>query len=124
MAKITISRVFESSKALATDAGKELSEFITYCTDVAEQSLRALRNGLTFQDNVNSQTPTVSIKHNIPQTVNTDGKIPWAVWVAKSALPITSFYLKITDNGSMHVTIAFLSTPVTAQDVTLIILFK
>ena len=124
MAKITISRVFESSKAIATEAGKQLTEFITYCTDVSEQTLRALRNGLTFQDNVNCLVPDVSVKHNVPQVINTNGKAPWGVLVAKAAMPITSFYWKLVDNGSTQVTIQFLGTPVTEQAVTLIILFK
>ena len=124
MAKITISRIFETSKALATESGKELSEFITYTADVIEQTLRALRNGITFQDNANCITPTINVRHYIPQTVNTDSKTPWAVWVAKSAMPVTSFYWKIADNGSLQVTISFLSTPTTEQEVALIILFK
>jgi hypothetical protein len=43
MAKITISRIFETARALSTDAGTQLQDFIQFQAQFAEITIRALR---------------------------------------------------------------------------------
>jgi hypothetical protein len=62
MAKITISRLFEVSKYMTTDAGKELSDALQYLSEFVEVTIRNLRNGLTFKDNFNAITKTVTVR--------------------------------------------------------------
>jgi hypothetical protein len=64
MAKITISRLFEVSKYMTTDAGKELSDALQYLSEFVEVTIRNLRNGLTFTDNFNSIGKTVTVRPN------------------------------------------------------------
>ena len=56
MAKISVSKIFELSKYLATKSGQELKDALIYLSEFAEVSLRTLRNGLTFRDNFDSLT--------------------------------------------------------------------
>jgi len=74
--KITLSRIFEISKALTTSAGQELQDFIDFMAQMSEQTLRALRNGLTFEDNIRCITSRVSLESGKTQTIATGGKIP------------------------------------------------
>mgnify|MGYP006933461297 CR=1 FL=1 len=59
--KLSIARVLETSKYLATDAGKQLEEFVTFVSDLSEQMIRSLRNGLTLRDNFDCQVVDVTI---------------------------------------------------------------
>lgn len=61
MSKITISRLFETSKYLATAAGKELAGALEYLSDFADVTLSTLRNGITFKDNIDCELRTVSV---------------------------------------------------------------
>lgn len=69
--KITISRIFETTKALATESGQELQDFINFCAQFSEITLRALRNGLTYEDNMDCEARTVAVSHGValPLTV-------------------------------------------------------
>lgn len=81
--KLTISRIFELSKALDTESGVELEEPLQFLADMAEQVLRILRNNLTFQDNFNCLVKRVNIRHNTPTAVDLGGKRPFAVLPAQ-----------------------------------------
>ena len=70
MAKITISRIFEISKALATKSGQELQGPLTYLSELAEVTLRNLRNGLTFYDNMDCTSRRVSVRTNTETVVS------------------------------------------------------
>tara|TARA_R110000824_G_scaffold23048_1_gene83276 strand:+ start:3803 stop:4210 length:408 start_codon:yes stop_codon:yes gene_type:complete len=59
MAKITISRLFEVSKYLTTDSGKELKDALVYLSEFVEVVIRNLRNGLTFEGNFDTQVKQV-----------------------------------------------------------------
>lgn len=124
MAKITISRLLETSKILATKSGQELQDMITYFGDFSEQTLRNLRNGLTFFDNFNCSKKSVSLVHNTPQVVNTDGRSPYKVETTyQSAIPITGFGWYFNDKGETVVTALFSGSPTAAQNITLVIFF-
>ncbi len=69
MAKISISRIFETSRALATKSGQELSDVVAFVADLGEQSLRALRNGLTYGDNFDCEPKLVSLRTGVATVV-------------------------------------------------------
>jgi hypothetical protein len=123
MARLTINRILETSKYLATDAGQQLADLITYIGDFAEQTIRALRQGLTFADNVKCQMPTVAVTSAVATLVNLDGKTPIGVWPIRmtgSASGYDAFAWAIDDQGRLTVTVT--TTGGGRADVTLIIL--
>lgn len=73
MAKLSISRLLEASKLLATKSGQELADLINYVNDLADQTLRALRQGLTYQDNLKCELITATLKDGVEQTINYNG---------------------------------------------------
>lgn len=64
MAKVTIARIFDLSKALGTPSGKELQDVLQFLSDFSELTLRLLTNGQNFEDNLNTQVKTLQVRHN------------------------------------------------------------
>ena len=125
MAKVNISRLFDTSKLLVTKSGQELQEFITYVADLAEQTVRNLKNGITFKDNINCQISTYSLSHNVDQTINISqtpiGIIP--LRVISSSVGIDSFGWYVTDSGDIKIKAGFTGAPSGKVDLSLVILF-
>lgn len=69
MAKVTISRLFEISKFLKTKSGQELEGALSYLSELAEVTLRILRNGITFSDNIDCEPKTISLQNQTVTTV-------------------------------------------------------
>jgi hypothetical protein len=129
MTKLTISRVVETSKILATETGKEIRDFIEYVAEVCEQCLRCLRNGLTFQDNINCLIKTIQVTHLKAQSVDTDGRTPFGVLSVRttsaSNIGLDSFEWHIGSDGSLQVTAGFVGgTASTTAQITLVVLFQ
>ena len=133
MAKLTINRVFEVSKSLVTDAGKELKEFIEYTADIAEQTIRALRSGLTFQDNLNCEIKTVTgLKHNVEQTVLLAvNRQPWGVLLGKvissntALCGSTGFIWHLNQDSQLVIKLSIPTAPATATvDAVIILLYQ
>lgn len=123
--KITITRLLELSKALATDAGAQLKDTLSYLSELAEQSVRALRNGLTFADNFDCKVAVVSLKHNTPTLVSADKAVS-GILVARvysSANPLDSFTWYYDEANRLTVKAGFVSAPTDAISVTLLILY-
>ncbi len=120
MAKLTVSRLLEVSKLLSTEAGQQLQELITFVNDISDQTIRALRQGLTFDDNVNSKTATITLKDQTEQIVDTGGKTPWSVIpsrVISTVYGIAEFYWYMNNSGQLVVKIKYavpITSPVTA----------
>lgn len=124
MAKLTINRILETSRFLATKSGQELADLITYLGDLAEQTIRALRQGLTFEDNVRCQVKTVTMESGVSTLVNTDGKTPIGIWpikVVSGAEGYGAFSWSIGSDGRLSCEIDLVGGG-TKADVTLIIL--
>lgn len=129
--KITISRLFESRivlEALAKAKLGALNDFVTYLSDLAEQMIRALRNGLTFEDNLDCEVRSISLKHAVAQKVtirkqNRRAKHVIPTRTIPSANPILSFAwsLDVEDRVVMQAT--FAGSPSDTVDVTVLILF-
>lgn len=128
MTKLSISRFLEVSKYLATNSGKELQDFITYVSDLADQTLRALRNGIGLRDNLDATVKTVSVKHNIDAIINTDGKTPLAIMptyqVNSNVNMISAFAWTTNQAGQIIVRVQFASAPTSSLDITLVIYFS
>ena len=74
MAKITISRLFEVSAYLTTDAGRDLKEALVYLSEFVEVTIRNLRNGLTFVDNFDVTEKSVQVRSGAETVILTDEK--------------------------------------------------
>ena len=128
MAKISINSLLEISKMLATKAGQELSEALDFLNDLADQTVRILRQGITVEDNLNAITPTVSLAHNVPQIVNYEqtrqifAVIP--VRVVSTEYGIDSFGWHINSAGQLVVKAGITGAPTAKVGVTLIIWFR
>lgn len=66
---ISIAKLVEVSKYLATESGQQLREFIEYMGNLSEQVLRALKAGLTFRDNFDCEVLEVDLSSGAPQIV-------------------------------------------------------
>lgn len=131
MPRVNLNRLLDTSKFLATKAGQELTEFITYVSDLSAEFVRCLRNGLTFADNFACKVSTISLQHNVATVINTDGKrpigiIPLRAEAAQSANSGWSeFDWYIDASGQTTVKILFAGSPAASVQisVTLVILF-
>lgn len=126
MTKLSLSRIFETSKILASKAGQEMAEMITYLADFAEQTIRALTNGLTFIDNFNCTISTYTLTHGVDQAIAV-AKTPTGVIPVRALTTtnhITSFGWYLNEESDLVVNAQFVSGSSTTQvDVTLVILF-
>lgn len=128
MAKLQISKVLETSKLLATQAGQQLSELITFTNDMSEQVVRALRQGLTFDDNFKALSATISVTHNTEQIVETNNRTPVYVLPARvvsSTVGIDAFTWFIDNSNRLVVKVGFTSPAPTAPlNVAILIFFQ
>lgn len=124
--KITISRIFETTKALATDAGNQLQDFIQFQAQFAEIALRSLRNGLTYADNMDCTIKTIAFQDNTPLTLVLDKK-PTEIRIRKVlnstyslSKPIKWYF---NNQGNPEITLNFTPTPTAPISVEIIILY-
>lgn len=123
--KLTITRILETARALTTDAGQQLSDFITYMAEFVDQTVRALRNGLTFSDNFDCQVRTVSLLHDTAQIVSSTRKVTGIIptRAVEMNLMIAEFGWWYNDAGNLVVKASFDSDPGKAIDVLIVMLF-
>ncbi len=125
MAKYNVTRLLETAKPLATEAGEQLSGVITYLADFVENVSRCLRGGLSFSDNFNCEVRTVSVKDNVATVIGASkpvvGVIPTRVLSSEHHL--TSFGWYYNSAGELTVQIGLTGTPTDSQKVTLVLLF-
>lgn len=130
MAKITISRIFELSRYLATKSGQELKDALIYLSEFAEVSLRNLRNGLTFRENFDSETKIVSLTTGTETAISVEGnRRPSCVLLCRvidnTYYKVDSFGWKFAADGNVVVTVDFSGSPsaTTSISVELLLLF-
>ncbi len=121
--KINVTRIFETSRALATKSGQELQDFVEFVSGAFAQVILALRNNLTFEDNFLCLTQQITLFHNQVQIINTNGKTPKRIMAtARSTTQIlTGFGWTIGDNGETQIKATFDGSPVAAQNLDLVI---
>lgn len=130
MAKISISRIFELSRYLATKSGQELKDALIYLSEFAEVSLRNLRNGLTFRDNFDAQLKLVSLTDGTETSIAVEGaRRPSCVLLCRvvdnTYYKVSSFGWKFAADGNVVVTVNFVGSPSAATPITveLLLLF-
>lgn len=105
---------------LATQAGSDIQELIEFVQQFAEQSIRAFRNGLTFEDNVRCSINNVVLKHGVEQLINVTGEtigiIPTRVMNSTDRTTgvvtnesITNFFWYFNNSGQLTVKANFAS---------------
>ncbi len=118
MTQIKVSKILDLAKYAATKSGQELADFLTYVSELADQVIRILRNGITFTDNIDSKFASASLVTGVASTINVGNRRPKLVIVAQvmSVLYSTdSFSWYIDGNGDCKVVATFTGSPGTAQ---------
>lgn len=131
MAQFNITRLLDTSKALTTQAGQDLTDVLTYLTDFVEQTVKNLKQGLTFRDNVACNVKTVSVKNGVAQKVSATNSVTGMLVtrVGDSKFLLDCFNWFYDSNGSLTVVCTFKAAdlsatlPTKAVDVDLVILF-
>ena len=127
--KINVTRIFETSRAIATKSGQELKDFIVFVAEALSQIIQALRNNLNFEDNFNAFIISPTVQDGAIQVINTNGKRPTGIlWPTSSSnfnYPITSFAWQFNDAGLVQVKVGFAGSPPsgTLIQIKLVILF-
>lgn len=95
---------------LATQAGQEIRELVTYSAEAFEQIVRALRNNLTFEDNFRCRVVVVSLPHEVYSDVFTQGGLATGVvplQVQSTTVGIKEFGWYVTEAGQLKVRVSF-----------------
>lgn len=123
--KLTVTRLLEASKYLATEVGQQIPDFFTYMGELVDNVVRALRNGLTFADNFDCTLKTLSVTHNTAQVITTDkpatGIIP--LRIVSTTYGIDSFAWYYDERGRLTVKVGITGAPSAAQQVVLLVLY-
>lgn len=125
MAKLSITRLFEVSRFMSTEAGQQLHDLIVYLSDFAEQTLRALRNGLTFGDNFNCEIVTATLQHEVPQAISAKAK-PILIFAnaVSSTTAVTGLVNYVNSQGNLIVTPTFKGAPTGQISVVLVLVYQ
>jgi hypothetical protein len=127
MAKLSISRLLETSKMLSTKAGQELQEALQYLNDLADQTLRALRQGLTYNDNFKCEIMTATLKHNVEQKINYNGQQISEVRVQRTISTQYGYDSMLwyrNNSNELIVKVGFTGAPTGTVDTVLIIFYE
>lgn len=127
MAKITIQRIFETTKALATEAGQSLQDFINFSAQFSEITIRALRNGLNYADNFDCEITNLSLTQTTPLIIASRSKRPTEIRIrriltqgVKLSAPLAWGF---TASGRIYLEATFTPAPTQPIDVEVIILY-
>lgn len=126
MSKLSITRFIETSRFIATEAGQQLSDFITYMADFAEQSLRALRNGLTFGDNMNCLIVNATLQDQVAQVINSNNRTPFLIFHTSisTTTAISSLIWYNNSSNQLVVKPSFVGSPTDKIAVVLVLVFQ
>jgi hypothetical protein len=125
---ISIAKLVEVSKFLATKSGTELREFVEYMGGMSEQVIRALKNGLTFRDNFDAEVLEVELTSGTAQIVG-NKKVtvkPSGVLVQRvisSLYALDSFLWYLDGQNKLTVKATFTGSPTDKVTVSLIVLY-
>lgn len=128
MAKITIQRIFETTKALSTEAGQSLADFINFNAQFAEITLRALRNGLTYADNIDCEIKIIEVSDDTLTVISLSGtRRPTEIRVRRVLNPVYILTQPLawgfTSTGKVYVQAKFSPAPTTPQQLEIIVLY-
>lgn len=116
MAKVTISRLFEISKYLATPAGQQLQDALRYLSIFIEVAVRNLKNGLTFFDNFACEIKQTSLQSGVETIVLPARKDPVTQIIIRRVIDqtyyvVTGFGWQYNSSGNLVVKATFGGSP-------------
>lgn len=122
MAKFTISRLFEVSKYMKSQSGRDLKDALSYISEFVEVTTRCLRNGLTFTDNFNTQQKIITIVPDTETIVfNSNTKRVREVVIRRvvddTYYIVSSFGWKYNSQGEVLVKVGFSGSPPSTQNI-------
>lgn len=124
--KITIPRLFDATRVLATEAGAAIQELVEFSQQAFEQLLRALRNNLTFTDNFRCQVIYATLKHGVEQEINTTmtigGALVLRAYSSSGAEMPTGIKMRLDASNHLFITVNFLSADATRSVTTRLLL--
>lgn len=125
MAKLTLSRIFELSKVLTTTSGRELEAAWTYVSELAEQVLRALRNGVTLKDNLDASLLRITVSHGIEAGFNPRKSPLWVTpgRVISTLYGVDSHRWYVNAAGEWRIVVNFSPVPVDPLEVDLVVFY-
>lgn len=123
MAKVTISRLFEISNYLKTQAGQQLQDALQYLSTFVEVTIRNLKNGLTFGDNFLCEVKTISVFSGVETVILPSSKSPVTQIlirrvISDSYYTVLSFGWKYNNSGNLVVKLAFDGSPPADANIT------
>lgn len=123
--KLTLTRLLDTGRILATEPGQQLAFFFSYLAEFVEQTIRALRNGLTFSDNFACEIKRVTLTSGEAQTITASRQVTGAVVmrVVSQTSYLTGFNYYYDTRGELTVIAEFSSGASTSHDVVILLLF-
>ncbi len=120
MTKYTRAKSFDTGKLKATKLAEETAfvDFVDSMADLDDQVGSALRNGITFGDNVDCKFLDVTLVSGTAQTVNVGVKRARMIQLAQVVsvtYGLESFHWYVDSDGATKVKAVFTSSPGTAQ---------
>jgi hypothetical protein len=127
MAKVTISRIFEVSKYIGTEAGQELRDALQYISEFAEVTVRNLRRGLNYIDNFDVVQKTVRLREDRETVILVNDsrrvkEVQIRQIVDDEYFVLTAFGWKYNNAGQVVVKAKFDGTPSADRDVDIVVL--
>ncbi len=126
MTKLSIQRVFETSKLLATDSGKELQELIGYVAEFAEQTLRILRNGVGVADQLDAQLVNAIVVSGEETEISTN-KVPIGIFpirIQEEGTKNGEFGWYLNDQGRVITNLVVTGTALDQYTVTYLVIYS
>lgn len=123
---MTTSRLFEVSRYIATEAGDQLKDALSYLSEFVEVTTRNLRNGLTFVDNFDSTIKNISVRDDtetiIFQSSRRVSEVVLRRAIDDTYYVIDSFGWKYDASGNIVVKVKFADTPPAGREVSLVVM--
>lgn len=116
MTKVTIARLFEISKYLATPAGQQLKDALEFLSSFSENMILCLRNGLTFADNFQAEIKSLTVVNNVESVVMVNSKVPVSQIMVRRVIDDTYYVCdslgwKYNPSGQLVVKLGFAGSP-------------
>lgn len=124
--KVNVTSIVDTGRSKATDAGKQLSDFVDFTSEALKQIITAMRNNLSFGDNVACVIVEPELVHNTVTIINTQGKTPTDIILTRSysvTYVNTGFSWQFNDSSQVIVKALFDGAPSSPIKVRLVIFY-